>query len=83
VDVYPTEPKGNGPGFETPLRGLQNVLLTPHIGMKFRFALGVLGSIMWTTDQFVLFWEGFPGFVNVFCVVRNDAGGELVPIAAV
>ena len=34
VDVYPKEPKGNGPGFETPLQGLRNVLLTPHIGMS-------------------------------------------------
>lgn len=32
VDVYPTEPAKNGPGFESPLRGLTNVLLTPHIG---------------------------------------------------
>lgn len=32
VDVFPEEPEGNGPGFETPLRGLANVILTPHIG---------------------------------------------------
>jgi D-3-phosphoglycerate dehydrogenase len=32
VDVYPVEPEGNGEGFETPLRGLPNVLLTPHVG---------------------------------------------------
>jgi len=31
VDVYPWEPIGNGP-FETELRGLDNVILTPHIG---------------------------------------------------
>lgn len=32
VDVFPSEPAKNGPGFESPLRGLENVILTPHIG---------------------------------------------------
>lgn len=32
VDVYPSEPKANGPGFESILRGAKNVILTPHIG---------------------------------------------------
>jgi D-3-phosphoglycerate dehydrogenase len=32
VDVYPEEPEGNGEGFQTPLRGLSNVILTPHVG---------------------------------------------------
>jgi len=32
VDVYPTEPRQNGAGFASPLRGLPNVVLTPHIG---------------------------------------------------
>ena len=32
VDVYPSEPEGNSDGFHTPLRGLTNVILTPHIG---------------------------------------------------
>ncbi len=32
VDVFPVEPGANGPGFDTPLRGLDNVILTPHIG---------------------------------------------------
>jgi D-3-phosphoglycerate dehydrogenase len=31
LDVYPEEPRSNGP-FDTPLRGHQNVILTPHIG---------------------------------------------------
>src|SRR5258708_1718811 len=30
VDVYPEEPESNSDGFETPLRGLPNVILTPH-----------------------------------------------------
>ncbi|MFV8226566.1 phosphoglycerate dehydrogenase [Christiangramia aquimixticola] len=32
VDVFPKEPKTNQEEFESPLRGLQNVILTPHIG---------------------------------------------------
>jgi D-3-phosphoglycerate dehydrogenase / 2-oxoglutarate reductase len=32
IDVYPDEPERNGEGFTSPLRGLANVILTPHIG---------------------------------------------------
>jgi len=32
VDVYPEEPESNSDGFATELRGLPNVILTPHIG---------------------------------------------------
>jgi D-3-phosphoglycerate dehydrogenase len=32
IDVYPWEPEKNGDKFETPLQGLPNVILTPHIG---------------------------------------------------
>lgn len=32
IDVYPWEPEKNGDRFETPLQGLPNVILTPHIG---------------------------------------------------
>ncbi|MFL5789059.1 MAG: NAD(P)-dependent oxidoreductase, partial [Flavisolibacter sp.] len=32
VDVFPVEPEKNGDPFVTPLQGLPNVLLTPHIG---------------------------------------------------
>jgi len=32
IDVYPEEPEKNGGGFDSPLRGLANVILTPHIG---------------------------------------------------
>lgn len=32
VDVFPTEPESKGPGFDSSLRGLANVILTPHIG---------------------------------------------------
>lgn len=32
IDVYPWEPEKNGDRFETPLQGMSNVILTPHIG---------------------------------------------------
>ncbi|MEE9927448.1 phosphoglycerate dehydrogenase [Microvirgula aerodenitrificans] len=32
IDVFPAEPKGNDDEFLSPLRGLDNVILTPHIG---------------------------------------------------
>ena len=32
VDVFPVEPKSNADSFESPLRGLENVILTPHVG---------------------------------------------------
>lgn len=32
VDVFPQEPKKRGDAFDSPLRGLPNVILTPHIG---------------------------------------------------
>jgi len=32
IDVFPEEPKANGDEFISPLRGLENVILTPHIG---------------------------------------------------
>ena len=32
IDVFPQEPKGSGEEFASELRGLPNVILTPHIG---------------------------------------------------
>ena len=32
IDVFPVEPSSNTEKFETPLQGLPNVILTPHIG---------------------------------------------------
>jgi len=32
IDVFPTEPRSNKDEFQSPLRGLDNVILTPHIG---------------------------------------------------
>ena len=32
IDVFPAEPKGAGDEFISPLRGIDNVILTPHVG---------------------------------------------------
>ncbi len=32
IDVFPVEPSSNKEPFESPLRGLDNVILTPHVG---------------------------------------------------
>ena len=32
VDVFAHEPAGDGAGFRSPLQGLPNVILTPHVG---------------------------------------------------
>ncbi|AXO15373.1 phosphoglycerate dehydrogenase [Thalassospira indica] len=32
IDVFPVEPVGKDEKFESPLRGMENVILTPHIG---------------------------------------------------
>jgi D-3-phosphoglycerate dehydrogenase len=32
LDVFPAEPRTNDEGFASPLRGLPNVILTPHVG---------------------------------------------------
>lgn len=32
IDVFPVEPEKNGDKFSSPLQGLSNVILTPHIG---------------------------------------------------
>lgn len=32
LDVFPTEPKGKGEEFKSPIRGIDNVIITPHVG---------------------------------------------------
>ena len=32
IDVFPVEPSSNKDSFESPLRGMDNVILTPHVG---------------------------------------------------
>jgi D-3-phosphoglycerate dehydrogenase len=44
VDVYPSEPESNSNEFDSPLRGLTNVILTPHIGGSTEEAQEAIGK---------------------------------------
>ena len=52
IDVFPAEPKDQGDPFDSPLRGIPNVILTPHVGGSTeeaqadigRFVAGKLGD---------------------------------------
>jgi D-3-phosphoglycerate dehydrogenase len=46
VDVFPTEPKGRGDEFVSELRGLPNVILTPHIGGSTEEAQADIGGFV-------------------------------------
>ncbi len=44
IDVFPVEPKANGERFVSPLQGIPNVILTPHIGGSTEEAQERIGS---------------------------------------
>jgi D-3-phosphoglycerate dehydrogenase len=46
VDVFPEEPKGRGDEFKSDLRGLPNVILTPHIGGSTEEAQADIGAFV-------------------------------------
>jgi D-3-phosphoglycerate dehydrogenase len=46
VDVFPAEPKGRGDEFVSELRGLPNVILTPHIGGSTEEAQSDIGGFV-------------------------------------
>nr|WP_297430185.1 phosphoglycerate dehydrogenase [uncultured Actinotalea sp.] len=48
VDVFPDEPKRRGDAFESDLRGLPNVILTPHIGGSTEEAQESIGQFVST-----------------------------------
>lgn len=48
VDVFPIEPKAQGDEFDSPLRGLDNVILTPHIGGSTQEAQEEIGHFVST-----------------------------------
>jgi D-3-phosphoglycerate dehydrogenase len=49
VDVFPTEPQSNQERFESPLQGLGNVILTPHVGGSTEEAQAAIGKEVATT----------------------------------
>ncbi len=44
IDVFPVEPKSNADRFTSPLQGLDNVILTPHVGGSTEEAQERIGS---------------------------------------
>lgn len=44
VDVFPSEPESNQQRFESPLQGLPNVILTPHVGGSTEEAQAAIGK---------------------------------------
>ena len=46
IDVFPVEPKAQGDAFESPLRGLDNVILTPHVGGSTQEAQEEIGAFV-------------------------------------
>jgi D-3-phosphoglycerate dehydrogenase len=44
VDVFPSEPQSNAERFESPLQGLGNVILTPHVGGSTEEAQAAIGK---------------------------------------
>jgi Phosphoglycerate dehydrogenase and related dehydrogenases len=46
IDVFPDEPKKRGDAFESELRGLPNVILTPHIGGSTQEAQEAIGQFV-------------------------------------
>ncbi|MCB0321163.1 MAG: phosphoglycerate dehydrogenase [Bdellovibrionales bacterium] len=98
VDVFPYEPNSNDEPFESPLLGLENVILTPHIGGSTIEAQRSIGGEV--SDALLKFLElgttsgavNFPqvnlpyldGFHRVLNIHRNQPGvlGEINGIIA-
>jgi D-3-phosphoglycerate dehydrogenase len=88
IDVFPREPKSNEDEFVSPLRGLPNVMLTPHIGGSTQEAQQNIGTevatklvrflAMGATQGAVNFPEvrpdGWTGCCRILNVHRNEPG---------
>ena len=55
VDVFPDEPNANGEPFSSPLQGLPNVILTPHVGGSTEEAQEAIAEF--ATDRLLAFVE--------------------------
>jgi D-3-phosphoglycerate dehydrogenase len=56
IDVFPLEPKAQGDPFDSPLRGLDNVILTPHVGGSTQEAQEEIGHFV--ANKLLGFVEG-------------------------
>ncbi len=71
VDVYPDEPESNSSGFASPLRGLPNVILTPHIGGSTEEAQEAIGREVSAALIKYINTGATTGSVNVPGVLRD------------
>ena len=75
VDVFPEEPASNSDAFKSPLQGLKNVILTPHIGGSTEEAQENIGKEV--ADSFIRFvnngsTSGAVNFPQVDLPVQRD-----------
>ncbi|ERH15050.1 putative phosphoglycerate dehydrogenase [Actinobaculum sp. oral taxon 183 str. F0552] len=68
IDVFPREPDANGERFSSPLAGLPNVILTPHIGGSTIEAQESIGAFV--SDKLTSYWrKGLTDMsVNIPCI---------------
>ena len=64
VDVFPVEPQNNDEKFKSPLQGLKNVILTPHIGGSTEEAQEAIGHEVAESLIRILSWGSTLGAVN-------------------
>jgi len=88
IDVFPTEPKGVDEALQSPLIGLRNVILTPHVGGSTQEAQANIGREVaeklvrfmasGTTKGAVNFpevpWQPAEGAARILHVHRNEPG---------
>ena len=74
IDVFPREPDANGERFSSPLAGLPNVILTPHIGGSTIEAQESIGAFV--SDKLTSYWrKGLTDMsVNIPCIDSNTPG---------
>ncbi len=65
VDVYPEEPEANNDAFASPLRGLANMILTPHVGGSTMEAQASIGREVATSLTKFLKQGATTGSVNL------------------
>jgi D-3-phosphoglycerate dehydrogenase / 2-oxoglutarate reductase len=77
VDVFPDEPKGRGDEFRSELRGLPNVILTPHIGGSTEEAQRDIGNFVSTKLRDFIAEGNTTLSVNVPHIAPAPRGGQL------
>ena len=76
VDVFPVEPKKRGDGFDSELRGLPNVILTPHVGGSTQEAQESIGRFVSGKFRDYLATASTTLSVNLPNLALEQAGGR-------